>query len=91
MAAALALAACSDGTSYHVGDAERRAMAPLAAPVKLTADVDFCRDVASQNVTSDFDDRSRARLYAVNFRQCMTVFGPPPLRLANLDAGDTGY
>jgi hypothetical protein len=91
MAAAPVLSACSDPAAYHVGEAERRAMEAPPPPVKRVADIDFCRGVAHQTVNEGFDDSSRARLYAVNYRQCMVIFGPPTLRLADLGGGGTGY
>ena len=47
--------------------------------------------MASQNAGADYDPNSRARLYRVNYRQCMAVFGPPALRLAGLGGDDSTY
>lgn len=88
---ALSLSACSDPAAYHLGEAEARAMQPPPPPVKQVADADFCRGVASQSTGADFDSSSRARLYRASYRQCMVVFGPPALRLADLGGGDAGY
>jgi hypothetical protein len=91
MLAALALSGCSDPAAYHPGEAEKRAMAPLPAPVKRFADAEFCRGVAHQQVPASFDAPSRDNLYAIGFRQCMMVFGPPNLRLADLGSSETSY
>lgn len=91
LTAALALSACSDPAAYHVGEAEARAMEAPPPPVKRVADAEFCHDVATQNIAASFDAPSRARLYTVNYRQCMAVFGPPALRLADLGGGNAGY
>jgi hypothetical protein len=89
--AALALSACENPAAYHDGEAERRAMAPLPQPVKMVADTGFCRNVAHQDSDSNFDAQTQERLYEASFRQCMAIYGPPDLRLADLDTSDAGY
>ena len=92
MAAAFALSACSDPAAYHMGEAERQAMPPPpVAPIHRVADADFCCGVAHKDTGGYFDAQTQARLYNANYRQCMTVFGPPALRLAALGGGDAGY
>ena len=88
--AAMALSGCSDPAAYHVGEAERQAMAPLTVTAQPAADAGFCRNVAHQDAAG-LEAGTGNRFYKVSFVQCMAAFGPPALRLADLATGDAGY
>jgi hypothetical protein len=84
------LAACSNSAAYHVGEAERHAMEVPPTPVKQFVDAGFCHNVATNGIAY-FDASTQERISNVTFAQCMVVFGPPDLRLADLNIHNDRY
>jgi outer membrane murein-binding lipoprotein Lpp len=86
---AMSVAGCS--SDADLDDVARPvAAAPAASVAAATPGTDFCNAVALHDSESAvFDDATRRRMYADNFRQCVLILGEGAQRVAGSGATTT--